>query len=50
VFNVSVAINSQLDIFLPTIAVGVIGGLFAALFTWANLKICKWRNRNILPR
>ena len=41
VFNIEEAINSQLTMFLPTIGVGVIGGLFAALFTWANLKICK---------
>ncbi len=41
VFNIEEAINSQLTMFLPTIVVGVIGGLFAALFTWANLKICK---------
>lgn len=50
VFNIDQAINSQLTMFLPTLGVGVIGGLFAALFTWANLKICKWRNRNIVPR
>lgn len=42
VFDVQEAINSQLTMFLPTIGVGVIGGLFAALFTWANLKICKY--------
>jgi hypothetical protein len=36
--------------FLPTLVVGVIGGLVAALFTWVNLKICKWRNRNVLPK
>lgn len=50
VFNIDQAINSQLMMFLPTLGVGIIGGLFAALFTWANLKICKWRNRNIVPR
>ncbi len=50
VFNIEQAINSQLTMFLPTVGVGVIGGLFAALFTWANLKICKWRNRNIVPK
>ena len=50
VFNIDQAINSQLTMFLPTLGVGVIGGLFAALFTWANLKICKWRNQNIVPR
>lgn len=49
-FNIDQAINSQLTMFLPTVGVGIMGGLFAALFTWANLNICKWRNRNIVPR
>jgi len=36
--------------FIPTLGVGVMGGLFAALFTWGNVKVSEWRNKNIVPR
>jgi len=45
VFYVDVAMKSQLKMFLPTVILGVLGGLMGVLFTWLNLKISKWRNR-----
>lgn len=47
-FYVDVAMKSQLQMFVPVVVLGILGGLLASFFTFLNLKICKWRNKMIV--
>ncbi|XP_046549442.1 chloride channel protein B-like [Haliotis rubra] len=44
-FNISKGVNVNILMFIPTVVIGIIGGLTGALFTIINLKITRSRKR-----
>jgi chloride channel 7 len=48
-FNVTARIPDHVAVFLPAALVGVLGGVLGSIFTFANLKITKWRSRVVAP-
>ncbi|XP_065836634.1 chloride channel protein C-like [Oscarella lobularis] len=48
-FRVEQGIALHLLVFIPTIIIGVIGGILGSLFTFMNVKIARWR-RSLLKK
>eukprot|EP00051_Salpingoeca_urceolata_P010072 m.122720 g.122720 ORF g.122720 m.122720 type:complete len:922 (+) comp16573_c0_seq4:343-3108(+) len=48
-FSTSFDINFHALALVPTVVLGLIGGVLGTAFTFLNLKIVRWRQRNILP-
>lgn len=44
-FQISEGIDVNILMFLPTVVIGIVGGILGALFTFLNLKFARMRKR-----